>query len=152
MTECFAITLVLATLAHDMTELHGRWKAVTTLAEGSDVYNEAIECFEWEFQFDGKTGKFSEVTTVSWDENGTEHRLRTGFPFSYRLYLGKRPKAIDVIIHEPNEPWKVERLKGIYSISGDELTLCYDDAVRPTQFTFFGPMSRSGFFKLKRQK
>ncbi len=98
--------------ARDLALLKGTWSVVSMIQDGNNVPNAADQAVT----FDGKNVTIKEKER---DSKGT-----------CKLDATKDPRHIDLIPNDNPD----RKLLGIYSLKGDELTICLAGGDRPTEF------------------
>jgi uncharacterized protein (TIGR03067 family) len=141
MISCLTMAMMLASLAHELSQLQGHWKALP-VSEQYGTFYQAVTFLKPELIIDGTAAK-SRVALGD--------RLWQETSFSFTLYPWQHPKGIDLIVHEPSGRKTLMPCgKGIYRIEGDRLTVNLG-YVRPAQFANTVSMN-SSFCVFKRQK
>ena len=118
--------------ADDAKSWQGTWKLVSTIYDGQP------QTADMEWIVDG------DHYTIRLD--GQQHQD----PYAFKLDPGRR--QIDVVHHETPPGTYGGELKGIYQISGDSLTVCYDLTGNryPTSFDA-KPGSRQVLYQFRRE-
>ena len=138
-----------ATPPEDATNIQGKWKPVSVKAFGKEVPTEKLEQGRLVVEGD----KLSFMTGDRHEES-----------FSFTLDPSKNPKEIDmtaldregqpVVRRETsNDPGTKDVRKGIYSLEGDNLKICFpDDAKSPRPTSIDNPAGEDVVITLQRQK
>src|SRR5690348_7868879 len=103
----------------DIDKLQGTWKLVKLVADGKPAHADLME--KTRLTFSGKQ-------LLSIDPSGERQES------TVKLDAAKNPKEIDFTVNRG--PQKGAKALGIYSLEGDELTLCFSDPgqQRPSSF------------------
>jgi uncharacterized protein (TIGR03067 family) len=124
----------------DKDKLQGTWQMVSGEGEGMKEPAEFCKHFTYTFKGDGLRFRGDETTPGA------------DLEFSYTLDPKKTPKEIDLKLTKVPDNKGVRSVsKGIYSLQGEELKLCYSDEERPTKFET-KPKDRTSLVVLKRKK
>jgi uncharacterized protein (TIGR03067 family) len=133
----------------DRERLQGDWAFTSYIVDGSrapdDVLKKAVVSFRDE-KMAVKPMPISSIDAVSLE---TTWRAEGEFTAAFELGAMAKARTIDLIVGEGKEAF---RLKGIYSLDGDELRICYSLSLStPTAFES-KTGSRNRLLALKRVK
>jgi len=124
--------LLAADAASEKEKLQGTWKSFSYEASGAVKDSRSVSL----------TIADNLIEAIVGDDVGR---------FEFDLDIDASPKEIDLVRLLGKLPMPERTDKGIYSLSGDELTICFGGQTRPEKFAI-RPNSDDSLIKLKRQR
>lgn len=119
----------------DQAAIQGKWKVVAMEAQGNQAPAEVVAVLKYIFK-DNKL-------TITPGEPGFTHD-------TFKLNPSAKPAAIDITPAEPGRAAD-DMQKGIYTLEGDRLKICFGNNKRPTKMTA-DAQSGQALVELEREK